>query len=141
VNGKDAAAIAKGAKKRKAETAEKRLEKDMDGTTLAEEGSSNTHEKELGHLYEIKESPGKGLGMFALRPIKSGTEIFREALLVQGVLVFQGCLSIEAGVATLSDEKKKAFMSLHSRCNCGKTPCLETPVMNLRRQQFPAFTG
>ena len=37
----------------------------------------------MSKLYEIRESPGKGLGCFATQKIKLGTVIFREKLLIK----------------------------------------------------------
>lgn len=66
--------------------------------------------------------------MFARRAIKEGTEILREAPFINAQ---RSLLSIEAGFQTLSEEKKKKFLALHSRCTCKKRPCDETLVMRI----------
>lgn len=66
--------------------------------------------------------------MFATQSIKSGDEIFREAPLLKAGIYW---LQKEAGYMVLSEEKRKAFMSLHSACGCKEKPCLETPLMKI----------
>jgi hypothetical protein len=82
-----------------------------------------------GLLYEIKEFPGKGKGLFARVPIKAGTEIFREGPL--SPVLSRDWLAIEASIMVISEEKRQKFFALHSQCKCGQTPCKETPVMKL----------
>ncbi|KAE8449878.1 hypothetical protein EG329_007355 [Mollisiaceae sp. DMI_Dod_QoI] len=79
-------------------------------------------------LYEIKLTAEKGLGVFAIKDITKGTEILREAPLFRG-----GCswLSKEAAFAVLSDDKKKRYLALDSRCNCAELPCKTTEVMKI----------
>jgi len=81
-----------------------------------------------GLLFDIKLAPGKGLGMFARCDIKKGAEIFREAPML---IAREEWLSLEATFLVLSDEKKKRFLALNSRCNCGKKPCQETVFMKI----------
>lgn len=86
------------------------------------------HSKD-GPLFEIKATPdGKGLGMFALRFIKNGTEILREDAILKGA---KNWLCKEALYMVLPAHKKQAFDALYSRCNCGKTRCTETPLMKI----------
>lgn len=66
--------------------------------------------------------------MFATQNTKSGNEIFREAPLLKAGLSW---LQKEAGFMVLSEEKKKALISLHSACRCKQNPCVETPLMKI----------
>lgn len=81
-----------------------------------------------GSLFEIKSSPGKELGMFALQSIKANTEILREAALLQ---THREWLCIEAGFNMLTPDKKNRFLALEGRCNCKKQLCMETPIMKI----------
>jgi hypothetical protein len=60
-------------------------------------------------MFEVKPSPGKGLGVFATQFIKKGTTIFQEAPLIRGGPQW---LEKEAAFMLLSKEKKRDFMAL-----------------------------
>jgi hypothetical protein len=77
--------------------------------------------------FEVKPSPGKGLGLFATRPIPKGAEILREAPMIKGGL----WLSIEASFKVLPKEKQERFLALHDYCNCKQSPCQESPLMRV----------
>ncbi|TEY65567.1 hypothetical protein BOTCAL_0138g00090 [Botryotinia calthae] len=79
-------------------------------------------------MFEIKASPGKGLGVFAAQDIKKDTEILREAPLMKCGINW---LLKEAFFMSLSEEKKNAFRSLHSHCSCNEKPCRETTLMKI----------
>lgn len=81
-----------------------------------------------GRLFEVKPSPGKGLGVFAIQDNKKDTVIFQEAPLISGG---PDRLDKEAAFMLLSEAKKQDFMALHSRCNCRKSPCEETQLMRI----------
>lgn len=66
--------------------------------------------------------------MFAVRYIKNGTEILREDAILKGA---KDWLCKEALYMVLPAHKKQAFDALYGRCNCGKTPCKETPLMKI----------
>ncbi|KAJ8060155.1 hypothetical protein OCU04_010504 [Sclerotinia nivalis] len=96
-------------------------------------GSSTLTKKGTGvyfsnSIFEIKPSPGKGLGVFAARDIKKGTEILREAPLMK---CGTDWLLKEASFMSMSEEKKSIFMSLHGHCKCTEKPCRETPLMKI----------
>lgn len=65
----------------------------------------------LGTLIEIRESEGKGLGMFALKDILPGTFLLLETPLLV-LYKLETDRAIDAIVDTLSPEKKQIFMSL-----------------------------
>jgi hypothetical protein len=79
-------------------------------------------------LWKIKDSPGKGLGFFAMQFIKKDTVIFQEAPLIAGGPQW---LQKEASFMVLPEEKKRAYMSLHSYCKCQQIPCIETPFSKI----------
>jgi hypothetical protein len=79
-------------------------------------------------LYEIKPASGKGLGMFAIKKIKQGTEIIREEAIFKGS---RSWFSKHAMFNLVSDEKKSRFVALHSQCNCGKEKCEETDFQKI----------
>ncbi len=79
-------------------------------------------------LWEIKDSRGKGLGLFATQPIKKDTVIFQEAPLINGGAEW---LQKEASFMVLSEAKKRDYMSLYSYCKCHESPCKETPFMKI----------
>lgn len=81
-----------------------------------------------GRLWKIKDSPGKGLGLFATQFIKKDTVVFQEAPLIAGGPQW---LQKEASFMVLSEEKRRAYMSLYSCCKCHQTPCIETPFSKI----------
>jgi hypothetical protein len=87
-------------------------------------------ENDVAPVFEIRESPGKGLGMFATCNISKGTEILREA-----PLFLPSCpndwLSIEASYAVLSEDKKQRVTALYGHCFGKKSPCVETALMKI----------
>jgi hypothetical protein len=78
-------------------------------------------------MFEVKPSPGKGLGVFAAQFIKKGTMNFQEAPLIRGGPQW---LEKEAAFMLMSKEKRD-FMALYSQCNCHQSPCKETPLMKI----------
>lgn len=79
-------------------------------------------------LFEIEAAPRKGLGMFAIKHIKEGTEILVEDAILKGA---RDWFCKEALFMVLPEDKKEAFNALYSQCNCGKVPCMETPFMKI----------
>ncbi|CZR53492.1 uncharacterized protein PAC_03371 [Phialocephala subalpina] len=80
-------------------------------------------------IFEVKSASGKKLGVFALRLIKSGTDILREDAILKGCTHW---LCKEALFMVLPEHKKKSFLALHSNgCACGEEPCLETPARKI----------
>ncbi|TGO08370.1 hypothetical protein BTUL_0212g00090 [Botrytis tulipae] len=79
-------------------------------------------------MFEIKTSPGKGLGVFAAQDIQKETEVLREAPLMKcGV----NWLIKETFFMSLNEEKKNVLRSLHSHCSCDENPCRETTLMRI----------
>lgn len=68
----------------------------------------------LGTLIEVRESEGKGYGVFALHDILPGTVLLCEAPLVTLIDTGTRADPLEAAVDALSPEKKKSYQSLHS---------------------------
>ncbi|KAF7914713.1 uncharacterized protein EAE98_011412 [Botrytis deweyae] len=79
-------------------------------------------------MFEIKATPGKGLGVFAAQDIKKETEVLREAPLMKCGLNW---LLKEAFFMSLNEEKKNVLKSLHSHCSCNENPCRETTLMKI----------
>lgn len=76
---------------------------------------------------------GKGLGVFATRNVKEGTEIFREASIICAKDGEQKWIQIEASVNVLSSDNQKTFRSLAMDCGCRRVKCVETDVMKIWR--------
>ena len=76
--------------------------------------------------FEVKTSSINGVGLFATRNIKKGTEIFREAYLLEGKTTTQSSLHLEAAVAALSDEKRVQVISMKGHCACKRVLCTDT---------------
>merc|ERR1712083_330987 len=65
------------------------------------------------HMFEVKETPGKGMGCFALRPIQPGTLILRETPAI--LLREEGCGSFPEIIQSfrkLSKEDREEFFRL-----------------------------
>lgn len=71
-------------------------------------------------LYDIRESPGKGLGSFATRDIPRGTRILSERPLLSIDKHPYLISDLEAAFAKLSQSDQKKFFGLHS--NHGQDP-------------------
>lgn len=88
----------------------------------------------------MKESQGRGLGLFAVRAIPSGTIILQEAPLLRGR--YDGHCSFEAGYSGLDAAQKKSFDALHNPCLCGHKLCVESEINKVVRancfRHFPA---
>ena len=67
-----------------------------------------------GSCFTIKNVPGKGLGVFATRDIKSGELILAEKPLLQIHTAHYLAEDVEAEFEKLSEEKKESYMSLAS---------------------------
>ncbi|KAE9381539.1 hypothetical protein N431DRAFT_476350 [Stipitochalara longipes BDJ] len=78
----------------------------------SEQQSIPSSNDQPGRLWEIKPSPGKGLGVFATQNIKKGTAIFQEMPLIQGGPYW---LQKEAAFMLLPAGKQRDFMALCKR--------------------------
>ncbi len=67
----------------------------------------------LGKLIEIRDAEAKGLGVFALSDIPSGTILLSEAPLVTLIDTGSRADPLDAAVNALSPSKKASFFSLH----------------------------
>ncbi|PSS08528.1 hypothetical protein M430DRAFT_31252 [Amorphotheca resinae ATCC 22711] len=68
----------------------------------------------LGTLIEIRESEGKGKGVFALTDIEPGTILLSEAPLVTLIDTGTRADPLDAAVNALSPEARASYLSLHS---------------------------
>ena len=122
----------KAAKNKRKKENKKRKKTEADAKKVEEEeilkNSVKLQPVSSNPLFEVKNSPGKGLGVFAKQSIKSGAEIFREAAIVPNE---RNYFCVEACVDILPEGKKKKFMALQSKCRCGQSPCKETEVMKI----------
>jgi len=73
----------------------------------------------LGTLIEVRESEGKGLGVFALCDTPSGTVLLSEYPLVKLVDTGTRADPLEATIAALSSPQRKSFLSL---CSYSRNP-------------------
>ena len=65
-------------------------------------------------LYALRESPGKGKGLFATKPIKCGTRILAEAPLLHVNQVYYSKGDVEISFEKLSASSQIAFLDLSS---------------------------
>ncbi|KAI6710149.1 hypothetical protein JHW43_007330 [Diplocarpon mali] len=83
--------------------------------------------------FEIRSSPLHGLGAFATRFIKSGTEVLREYPMMKGN---RDGLAKEALFKVMSEEKQARFLALEGPCRCTVLPCTETPVIKILNANY-----
>ncbi|PVH89170.1 hypothetical protein DL98DRAFT_614271 [Cadophora sp. DSE1049] len=86
-----------------------------------------------GAAFVVKPAMGKGLGVFATRNIKEGTEIFREAAILCAKNGEQQWIQIEASLNVLSGDKRMKFLALAMDCGCKRDNCVETDLMKVWR--------
>lgn len=83
-----------------------------------------TGPSECNTLYEVRSSPGKGLGVFARVDIPQGTRIMADPCLFS-VTGPKALLSeIEAAFEALTSEKRKAYMELSCPNYPGRSPVI-----------------
>ncbi|KAF5872835.1 putative xanthine dehydrogenase protein [Botrytis fragariae] len=97
----------------------------VESSTLAQE---KTEVYFSNAMFEIKASPGKGLGAFATQDIKKETKVLREAPVMNCGTHW---LLKEVFFMSPNEEKKKFLRSLHSHCICSEKPCRETTLMKI----------
>ncbi|KAL2071183.1 hypothetical protein VTL71DRAFT_12418 [Oculimacula yallundae] len=79
---------------------------------------------------KLEGSPGKGIGVFALRNVKKGAEIFRESAVIEEKTRAQSWLHAEALFHVLSKGTKNRLLLLTRYCACEDTeaPCVKTTL-------------
>ncbi|ORY07684.1 hypothetical protein BCR34DRAFT_603830 [Clohesyomyces aquaticus] len=68
---------------------------------------------DAGHLVEVRESPRKGLGLFARETITRGTRIIAEYPLLKAVTVSSHGVNVLAAFHNLPPFKQQAYLGLH----------------------------
>lgn len=75
-------------------------------------------------LYEVRSSPGKGLGVFAAADIPRGTRIFADPPLFYVIGPKAMISEIEAGFQNFSSREQKEYLSLRCPDYPGKSPII-----------------
>lgn len=75
---------------------------------------------EIGHDFEVREAPGKSLGVFALRDFEPNEKIMMERP-VASVAKYEGPVSVLGSVLSLDDSRKQAVQAL-TPAQLEKTP-------------------
>lgn len=90
----------------------------------------STNQSTASHSIQIKPSPIRGLGLFALKPFAAGVAILREASLLP-IVKTNSWLLKETSFNLSPPDKQAVFSPLHSHCVCKPPPCFETPFMRI----------
>jgi hypothetical protein len=69
------------------------------------------------HLIEIREAPGKGLGIFAREKISRGTRIIAESPLLKATTVSSHGVNVQAAFNNLPLPKQRAYLDLHGHAS------------------------